>query len=383
MRFSIDTNPAGGFDISSPDLPDWHLRSRGGPALAEAIVTGMRAHMRRDGTTAGTWETETRPAAAATSSNDVVEQLPLSRLIIDPTYQRPLDTRRVAKMAADYDPALIGVLEVSRRPDGTYAVIDGQHRWALLLDVADDGTDPTVACKVHHDLTVDDEAALFFDIDASRRKLTGWDRWTARRGAGDPVVVEIEAAVHACGLRTSEYRTPGGVSSTVALETVYDLGGTELLTECLQLVLNVWRDDPDALSRAVIEGFAYLLTGYPREQLDLSRLITQLQPLTVRQFGSRISAKRERTPGSNSRLAAAVMVDEYNKADRAGRLDGSVLRDAALSRPKLPGGAPAVVTRQCTDCGQQLVKKHRAGRWPTYCPECRDQRRAGKTASAA
>jgi hypothetical protein len=62
------------------------------------------------------------------------------KLSIDPRVQRVVDPRRVAKLAANWDDLMVGVITVSHRtsalplPDGSAAVeenviLDGQTRW--------------------------------------------------------------------------------------------------------------------------------------------------------------------------------------------------------------------------------------------------------------
>lgn len=75
--------------------------------------------------------------------------LPLraAALFSDPAYQRDVDERRVTKMAGEFDPRLLGVLEVSARDDSRFAILDGQHRHALALRVQ--GDDAVLVCQVY------------------------------------------------------------------------------------------------------------------------------------------------------------------------------------------------------------------------------------------
>jgi len=142
-------------------------------------------------------------AGTGSGSGPYVTALACSKLFADPAYQRELDDARVQRMAKAYDPALVGVLEVSARDDGRFALVDGQHRWAMLR-LAHPGRDRApVVCNVHTGLTPESEARLFYEIDAKRRRLTGFDRWNARRGAGDPKVLDIERVAAGHGLEVT------------------------------------------------------------------------------------------------------------------------------------------------------------------------------------
>lgn len=107
-------------------------------------------------------------------------------IFADPTYQRDLDRPRAEHMAREdhWNVRLLGVIELSDRGEGMqpdrYAVINGQHRVeaARLRD-----RDMPLVAKVHTGLSIEQEAQLFHEIDASTRRLTTWDRWKARRAA--------------------------------------------------------------------------------------------------------------------------------------------------------------------------------------------------------
>src|SRR4051812_48374674 len=90
-------------------------------------------------------------------------------LFADPAYQRDAQAKRVARMAAEFDQRLVGVLEVSKRPDSRFAILDGQHRHAAVLQVQ--GADALLVCQVYEGLTEQDEARLFREINARRKAL--------------------------------------------------------------------------------------------------------------------------------------------------------------------------------------------------------------------
>lgn len=146
-----------------------------------------------------------------------IDALPIRDLFVDHDYQRPLDLRRARRLAEDWERPLVGVIEVSDRGidhQPRYAVIDGQHRYeaAKLQD-----PNGMLVANVHTGLSTQDEARLFYEIDAKRTRLTGWDRWNARRGAGDPLVLAVESTVEEAGLRIDPAPTNGNIRCAVAL----------------------------------------------------------------------------------------------------------------------------------------------------------------------
>jgi len=199
-----------------------------------------------------------------------VDAVPVRSIRADHTYQRELVRSRVARMVAEFDSSLLGVIEVSRRDDDTYAVIDGQHRLEAARIAR--GRESSIACNIHTGLTVEEEAQLFFDIDRKRVRLTGWARWNARRGAGEQLVLD----------------------------------------ETLQIVLEAWPDEMDALRAEIVHGVALVLAYYPADELDRARLIAGLRRLVARQVTARAAALRETQKGEMPRLVGRILIDLYN-----------------------------------------------------------------------
>src|SRR5258708_12752916 len=61
-----------------------------------------------------------------------IEWLPVSRLEIDMSYQRPLGPVKVNAISSKFNEVAAGVLAVNIRPNGQIVVMDGQHRLAAI-----------------------------------------------------------------------------------------------------------------------------------------------------------------------------------------------------------------------------------------------------------
>ncbi len=84
---------------------------------------------------------------ACATTDPYIAALRAGDLFADPAYQRDLDATRVERMSSELDRTLLGLLEVSARDDGRYAIIDGQHRWAVVRFAG--GDDAHLVCQVH------------------------------------------------------------------------------------------------------------------------------------------------------------------------------------------------------------------------------------------
>lgn len=254
-----------------------------------------------------------------------IDVVAVADMFADDTYQRPLDTRRADKIAAAWDRRLVGVLEVSDRGETAtprYAIINGQHRWAAAarLGIAQ------LAATVHTGLTVEDEAKLFFDIDAKTRQLTTWDRWHARSAAGDPAVAAIERIASECGLAVTQEAGPKNLQCCAALERIWNRSAPEVLADTLVLVLDVWPGDEAAKKAVVIEGVSLVLDRYALD-LDSGRLADAMSDLTPRQLHARARDLQDSgTKATFPQLIARVLVTAYNRRPGRGRLDLALLQ---------------------------------------------------------
>lgn len=269
-------------------------------------------------------------ARALTTTAPYIAALRVGDLFADPTYQRNLDTERVERMSNEYDRTLLGVLEVSAREDGRYAIIDGQHRWAVIERVS--GVDEHLACQVHTGLSQEEEARLFLEIDTGRRNLTWWDRWRARRGQGDPSVLAIDEVLKRHRLQVNPAPDDGNIRATKALETIVDdLGDLQLLDSVLIVLTSAFGRSFDAFDGGIMQGVALVLSHYDADELDTDRLVLQLRDIPPRQLRARAIAGREAYRGTVPRLCAVVIVERYNTG-RGRKVEPFLTRVPSISK---------------------------------------------------
>lgn len=253
-------------------------------------------------------------------------------MFADPTYQRDLDEARVQTMAAEFDQRLIGVLEVSARPDGHYAILDGQHRWAATCRAHPSGDDAHLVCQIHTSLSIEDEARVFYEIDARRKQLSWWDRWRARRGGGDPGVLAIDAVLARHDLQINPSARDGNIRATKAVESIVaELGDLAMLDRVLVVLTSAFGRAYDGYDGAIMHGVALVLAHYDEDEIDLDRLVTQLRDLPPKQLRARAAALRELQRGTLPRLCAAVIVERYN-AGRGRNIEPFFARVPATSK---------------------------------------------------
>lgn len=188
------------------------------------------------------------------------KRMPLDTLVVDPTYQRELDEARVENIAENFDPALLGTLEVSRR-NGKSAVFDGQHRLAALRKRGA----KDAPCLVHEGLSVPEEAVLFVNLQTKRKSLRPMDRFKARLVAGEDRAKTINMLARANGYTVTDGGHPRQIGAVAALDRVYDRGGDVLLDLTFHF-LKIWRDEPRSTDGALIEGLGIAIQRFGQDK---------------------------------------------------------------------------------------------------------------------
>jgi hypothetical protein len=263
-----------------------------------------------------------RSTTTLAGTEPYIDVILADRLFADTVYQRDLDPKRVQKMATEFNQRLLGVLEVSARDDGRFAILDGQHRWAVVCQAHPYGTNAHLACQVHTGLSVEEEARLYYELDTKRKNLSWWERWRARRGTGDPGVLTIEEVLARHRLQVHPSAIDGNLRATKAIETIVtQLGDLQMLDNVLVVLTSAYGRAFDAFDGALMHGVALVLGHYDLAELDVDRLVTPLADIPPRQVRARAASMREAHRGTLPRLCAAVIVERYNSARGSGRLE--------------------------------------------------------------
>lgn len=230
-----------------------------------------------------------------------------SAMGMDPRFNRDFDERRAQAMGRALDLSLIGAPVLSAREDGTFVVVDAQHRVGACKFA---GYDQPILCEVVHGLTLDQEASLFLRLNENRKSVGGFDKFKAQLVAKNPVALDIEKTLKRVGLRVVKAPAKNGVMAIKALERVYHRGN---LIETLTVLFS-WSDgEASFFEGGLIVALSAFLSKYPT-QVNRLDLVKKLRPLSADRVMSRL--KRMRGAYNDvSPMAAAVTVfrEIYNQ----------------------------------------------------------------------
>lgn len=254
-----------------------------------------------------------------------LDKLRLDQLAVDYAVQRALDQVRSQRIADDFNPDAMGVLHVSARADGTYHILDGQHRRDAALKAGESPSQP-VACMVYSGLTRQQEATLFLLLNATRG-VSQLDKFRVRIEQGDPTAVRLNTMLHSHGWHLDNNMTAGGFRAVAALESIYNGGkvyeGThfDVCEDVVRVITEAWGHNANGVRGEIINGLgAFLLRN--RRGVDLHKLSTEMGkqeggPLAL--IGHAKSL-RQISGGNVAHAMAEILTNLHNKGRRSNRV---------------------------------------------------------------
>lgn len=263
-----------------------------------------------ENTTQTTGSTEERVVPEGSDTYDT--WIATGKLIADPRYERPLNGIKVRKLARAFDPDAIGKVYVSERSDGTFAILDGQHRVGAVRELW--GDEAEVPCLVYTGLSLADEARLFVEFNEARTKPLPVDLFKAKMEAGDPDTKAIHAMVTARGFKIQ--MAPGkSIACVQSLQRVY-AANPEALERTLDALVKAWGVDSTSVNGTLVEGLGVLLVRHGDDIADarLDRLLAGTHP---RQIIAKARMEKEYL-GSRylASTVASILANLYNKGTR-------------------------------------------------------------------
>lgn len=175
----------------------------------------------------------------------------------DPRVQRPLDQSRVTAIVTNFKEAALGLILLSKRPDGSMICIDGQTRIAVLLR-KNLGAVPR-QMLVHRGLTLPEEAELF-GLHNNTKTLSPQVRFRVALLQGDPLTVASDAILVAHGW-TSEIGKGASWRAVDALKKTVQRDA-ESAEAALKLIGDCWEVHSRNSSADVLKGFSNVLFRY-------------------------------------------------------------------------------------------------------------------------
>lgn len=249
------------------------------------------------------------------------EDILVSDIEIDHNVQRDvLNMKKVERLKADWNPAAVGRILISRRKDRSLRCLDGMHRVQAWRELSDNLGE--IPAEIYEGLSLEEEAELFLDRNAGD-KPTPLDRYRVGVVGGLRIPSEVDKLIHAYGWAVSKYTKglpgDGTLNCVVALQKLYVYSETQgfetnLLDSALKVIGRAWGTDQNAAQGFVITAVGRFMGEY-NGVVDFDRLVHSLREYKGG-IVQMIAAARSMANSRNWPLPSAfadLMVETYNK----------------------------------------------------------------------
>lgn len=224
---------------------------------------------------------------APLGSPPTLEWRAVGELLIDPTYQRSVDTgpsqSLIRKIAMFWDWGLCQPLAVSRRPDGALTIVDGQHR-ASAAKLR--GDIPHLPCVITSYRSAGDEAAAFVALNQLRRPLSALDLFKAAVAAEDKEALTILRAVSDAGLSVAPHMTSAGwkvgmIGNIGGLRECLRANGEDCLRTALTALNKAYPLEVLRYAGTLFPGIARVVANEMRLRSSHQAIVEQLAPVVA------------------------------------------------------------------------------------------------------
>ncbi|MEU9518115.1 DUF6551 family protein [Streptomyces sp. NPDC048224] len=242
--------------------------------------------------------------------------LPVGQLQVDDEMdaQRIFDPGWANKLAKMWDPEVLLVATVSKRADGSYFLIDGQH--STRVAEQKEGPEFVRDCMVYEGLTRQQEAKLFLAANKQRKPVKPYDNFKVSITAGDPLSIRIDKEVRSCGLEVASGTSTNRVGAVQALVFVGEKR-EGLVPKVLTTLGTAWGRDKASWDNIAIRAVG-LIYDTNWDVVQDARLVKTLQKATVAIW--KMNAIRTTVSGGGSASRAVPLAEniitQYNSGLR-------------------------------------------------------------------
>jgi hypothetical protein len=258
-------------------------------------------------------------------------------------YQRFISTATLKK-AKQFNRELCQPLFVALRPDGTYVIVDGQHKgiMAYLAELDDAFTLTCLVYEHDNDSTLAEciakEAKLFEDLNTTRKNTSTLDKVRAGLSYGDEDAISFEnnfiaVGVKAEGIGYKNGPEVNGFAKVVESINRWKISNTKQAVDFLYPIYkNQW--GCDYIDGSMIGGLSGIFNLI--DALGNGKKADGLNGYLKNNFANVSKSKwTENTRGNSDVLIARKIVKKYNDLVEQNLIDGSIIGEDMLSNNKL------------------------------------------------
>ncbi len=247
------------------------------------------------------------------------QRIPTASLFVPQEYQRECKPRWVDERIDSFQEDKLGTFVVVPRGNGRYAIVDGQHRLALVRAAQKDPNHSDVTsvwCEVRREESLESEARLFIGR-SDARPLSKLEKFRARVIAAEPKANAIKDILKAHGVQIGfpgPNKDSANYGCVVAIEALYDDG---YLDSVIKIIEESWGERFGRLARGglFVEGLhVFYDTYHNHSDFTVSRAITQFSKLDKISILASQARNNAAANGTRAKLQLAILLlAPYNR----------------------------------------------------------------------
>lgn len=199
---------------------------------------------------------------------DVID---LRLMRIDESVQGKLVAGRVQEIIDNFKPDNVGVFTLSKRVDGLYYILDGQHRHKALSEIGV----KDVVCHVYEGLDITQEAEHYLALNRDRKPPKAFDSFRVSLVKGEIESVEINEICEKNGIKLGYH-----VRGCSSFQNIYRKYGKQML----DITLNIYISSLgiDRFNQNVLMELAHMVAN--NKNINLKTLSNRLSKQGVKKI---------------------------------------------------------------------------------------------------
>lgn len=244
-----------------------------------------------------------------------LEWVPVELIDVDSNYQREIKPALVDRILNKFSWSKFGAVVLSRKDDGRFNVVEGQHRWKAASLHPDVDAVPAVIVR-HEDTS--SEAQSFLAINRDRMAVTSVEQYWAGLAAGDETTLAISKVLKSAGcdvVPANGYYRPNLTNSITAIKRCLERYGDGATRRALLVIRDAWPTEEKALRGTLITALARVIRNNHKTISDAD-LAAALRPQSMAQLTAHAEQLRKLAGGAADVALAKTVVELYNKGKR-------------------------------------------------------------------
>lgn len=256
-----------------------------------------------------------------------LRKVPASELTVLPELQRKLNVSRARKIAREWDPTLLGIIEAAAfvDADGTefLHVIDGGHRAeAARIFGEDNGAEVSLSVVVYEGMTHQDAARLFIARNQLSSKVSAFDQHMVGIESKDELALAIDRAFRKTKFSIGRNASAYVVSAVGAVQSMmrrsHGIHGDSTwkaeigsLTDTLEVITLGWpMEEGDRVNGDIIRGLFWMMDEYE------STFVSDHRDAALLRLGDVLAAKAPREWASEAVTLKAAETQTFSSGQR-------------------------------------------------------------------